>query len=81
MRTFRGPKAIAEASQKLGNKQLVILHHVPTRKTEAVVTGGQGAYIKIDNVNEWVSFVCQTPMSAEELKAEIQMRREWRKAA
>ena len=81
MKTFRGPKAIAEASQKLGNKQLVILHHVPTRKTEAVLTGNKGAYIKIDNMNEWVSFVCQTPMSAEELKAEIEMRREWRKAA
>ena len=81
MKTYRGPKAIAEASQRLGDKQLVILHHVPTRKTEAVLTGKQGAYITMNNVNEWVSFVCQTPMSIDELTAEIQLRRKWGKAA
>lgn len=81
MRTFRGPKAIAEASQKLGNKQLVILHHIPTRKTEAVVAGNQGMCLKVDDIKEWISFVCHTPLSVEELKSEIKMRRGWVKSA
>ena len=81
-KTYSGPKAIVEASKRLGTgNQLVVLHHVPTRKTKAMLVGNQNACLKVDDINEWISFVCHTPLSVEELKSEIKMRREWVKAA
>lgn len=81
-KTYSGPKAIVEASKRLGTgNQLVVLHHVPTRKTKAMLVGNQNVCLKVDDINEWISFVCHTPLSVEELKSEIKMRRGWVKAA
>lgn len=81
-KTYLGPKAIVEASKLLGTgNQLVVLHHVPTRKTKAMLVGNRNACLKVNDINEWISFVCNAPLSVEELKSEIKMRRKWVKVA
>ena len=77
-KTFRGPKAIARASEKLAfNKKLVVCYHTPTKRTEAVVVSALNTYLYVDNANEYIFVTFWGPTSAEEIKAEIKMRREW----